>query len=60
MCFENRGPSFDVLNTVFDEGVGDTPGCAGCGVRPRVVENTVGSDWDFAGQCLKNSSVFDW
>jgi hypothetical protein len=48
---------FDVVSEILRNGRDGFPPCAGCPIRPRVVEHTVESDWDEAMQSLKPNSV---
>ncbi len=48
---------FAVVADVLRNGRDGFPPCSGCSNRPRVVEQTVASDWDDATQDLKPGSV---
>jgi aminoglycoside N3'-acetyltransferase len=48
---------FDVVSEILRNGRDGFPPCAGCPIRPRVVEHTVESDWDEGMQALKPDSV---
>ncbi|MBN2149070.1 MAG: AAC(3) family N-acetyltransferase [Anaerolineales bacterium] len=39
---------FSVVSEILAQGKNNFPPCSGCSVRPRVVDATVGSDWDAA------------
>jgi aminoglycoside 3-N-acetyltransferase len=48
---------FDVVSEILQNGRDGFPPCAGCPIRPRVIERTVESDWDEATQMPKPDSV---
>ncbi len=57
LTFFRLSDCFDVVSEFLLEGAGGFPPCRLCPVRPRVVPQTVESDWDEARTCLKPEST---
>ena len=48
--------AFRVISAALAQGLNGSPPCSRCPIRPRVVPQTVESDWDDEKQCLKDDS----
>jgi hypothetical protein len=48
---------FDVVAELLQDGGFGFPPCSTCGIRPRVIDQTVDSDWDEVTGTLKPNSV---
>lgn len=57
LTFFNMKDCFNVIAEILSNGMDGFPPCSLCQIRPRIVPETVSSDWDSKKQCLRTDSV---